>query len=114
MQNTTLNHAIHRFHLTSKKAVVQLPSGARVTAFAPSSKGGFNLWAVVCTDEGVKTEKRAFAVVATGEAIPAAAAVAAQPAPPITVMMPQGPTFLTLFEVEKANAADWKGFGDES
>jgi hypothetical protein len=116
MQTTTLNHAIHRFTLNSKTAVIEMPSAAVVTGFAPSTSnaGSFNIWALVCTDENAKTEKRAFAVVAVGEAIPASAAVTPLPCPPL--LLSNGTTkttYLTLMEVSSTDAPDWKGFGQE-
>lgn len=112
MQNTTTNHSIHRFNLKSAKATLTLPSGAIITGFAPSSHGGFNIWALVCTDEGVKTEKRAFAVAQVGQELPAAATVADRPVPPLVIPVGMGKvTCFTLFEIDKASAADWKAFG---
>ena len=111
MENqTTLNHSIFRFKMTGRKSVVELPSGAIVTGFTPSSEG-FNLYALVCTDEGAKKEKRAFAIAKVGDPLPVSATVSERPCPPLTLGNPQGGiTILTLFEISKCDSEDWKAF----
>tara|TARA_R110000803_G_scaffold209965_3_gene280600 strand:- start:25571 stop:25906 length:336 start_codon:yes stop_codon:yes gene_type:complete len=106
----TLNHSIFRFKLTGRKSTVDLPTGAIVTGFTPSSEG-FNLYALVCADEGAKTEKRAFAVAKVGEPLPVSATVSARPCQPLTIPSPNGGiTILTLFEINKCDSQDWKAF----
>jgi len=109
-KNTSMNHAIFKYQLTKKKTVVELPSGAIITGFAPGSKG-FNLYALVCTDEGVKTEKRAFAIAKVGDPLPVSATTSKIPVAPITIGIGgEGVTVVTLFEIYKCDTEDWKAF----